>query len=374
MKAGDSRRRGAVLADRLGSRDNAVGLVRLTLALLVIFGHAFPLGGFAPAQVGPFIHSGLHGLAVEGFFVLSGYLILASGLRTTLPAFLWRRFLRIYPGWLAAIVLTAFLFAPLGALIEPGARWEARSAVGYVLGALDLKPSQEGVVDTLTAVPWPHTWNGSLWTLFYEALAYLGVALLCCWGPVRRRLKLIVPILCGIGTALYLFAPAELIMGLVPGAPGGILVNGIRLWTFFGWGMLACLWADRLRVTPALGIGSGAVFLLSVHQTVLTGPAAAAVVLLSLVTTVLVASALIPSRIGSVNDLSYGVYVYAFPVQQVLILLGVAQLGYWATALACVICVLPLAFLSWRVLEKPALSLKTLVSGRSGAPAARNAP
>lgn len=51
-------------------------------------------------------------------------------------------------------------------------------------GALDLKPSQGGVESTLLSVPWPETWNGSLWALFYEAVAYFGVALLCAWGPL----------------------------------------------------------------------------------------------------------------------------------------------------------------------------------------------
>lgn len=342
-----------------------MGAVRLVLALLVIFGHAFPLGGFDPVRVGPFQHSGLHGLAVNGFFVLSGYLILASGLRTSLHGFLWRRFLRIYPAWLAAIVLTAFLFAPLGAVIEPGARWDARSAASFVLGALDLKPSQDGVLDTLNSVPWPHVWNGSLWTLFYEALAYLGVGLLCCWGPVRRRLTLIVPVLTFGATSLHLFVPDEGILDLVPGAPGGILVNGIRLWTYFGWGMMAYLWAHRIRLTPAIGLGGAVLFLLAAHQTVVSGPLVTAVVLLSLVTTVFAACTLLSSRIGSVNDLSYGVYVYAFPVQQLLVLAGVAELGYWATALSCVLCTLPLAWVSWRMIERPALVLKSRVPARS---------
>lgn len=334
------------------------------LAALVIYGHVFPLGGLEPIRVGPFLHAGLHGNAVEGFFAVSGYLILASGMRTSLLAYLWRRFLRIYPGYLVAIVVTAFVAAPLGARLEPGAVWHAQSATQYVLGALDLRPSQDGVDSTLLHVPWPVAWNGSLWTLFFEAAAYLGIAMLCAWGPVRRRAGIIVPPGAAALAAVYILLPEETVRAAVPGTIGSILSAGIRLWAFFACGMLAYLLADRIRPTRRVGVLALAVFLLAVHLVGLPPELSRVLTLISLPVAVLFAGALLPVRIGSRNDLSYGVYVYAFPVQQLLVLLGAARLGWFAAATACFLLTLPLAWLSWTLIERPALQLKSFVRSR----------
>lgn len=111
-----ARARPPTLRAALSSSDNALNAVRLVLATLVIFGHVLSLGGFDAVVAGPFIYAGWHGAAVEGFFVISGYLILASAHRLPLRAFLWRRFLRIYPGYAVALIVTAFVTAPLGTI------------------------------------------------------------------------------------------------------------------------------------------------------------------------------------------------------------------------------------------------------------------
>lgn len=351
------------LGSALDGPDNALNAIRLCLALLVILGHAFPLGGFEPFKVGPFVHGGLHGYAVEAFFVISGYLIFASGMRSTTLGYLWRRLLRIYPAWLVAITATAFIAAPLGARLEAGATWEWRSALGYVLGALDLKPSQDGVDSTLLTVPWTGTWNGSLWTLFYEAVAHLGIALLCAWAPVRARLTKLVPAAAGALTIAYVALPPGTVADMAPGALGAIAENGLRLWTFFAWGMVAYIYRDRIRATPLAAAVAGIMFLLAAHLTGIPAWMSTALTIPSLSIAVLFAGVLLPWKFGRTTDLSYGTYVYAFPVQQLLVLLGVAQYGWAVTALSCVAVTLPLAWLSWKLIEQPALRMKGLVPG-----------
>lgn len=355
----------STLAERLGSQDNALNLVRLVLASLVIFGHAFPLGGFPGIHWGPFTHSGLHGQAVNGFFVISGYLIFASGLRTSTLGYLWRRFLRIYPGYIVAVLLTVFLAAPLGALLETDAHWEWRSAVQYVVGALDLKPSQEGVEATLLHTPWAETWNGSLWTLFYEACAYIGVAALCATTFVRNRLPFIVPVATASLTFAHIVVPAGALQAMLPGAAGTIADQGLRLWTYFAWGMTAHLFAHRIRVTPTAGIAAGVAFILATHLSLLPYWASTAITVPALSITVLAAGALLPWRVGATNDISYGVYVYAFPVQQLLVLTGIHHLGWLLTSLACLALTVPLAWLSWKLVEQPAMRLKNRVPART---------
>lgn len=154
------------LRERLGDRHDRLIAVRLVLACLVVLGHAWPLTG----ADGPSLEL-LSDVAVNGFFVLSGYLIAESRVRTTLVPYLWRRFLRIYPAFLVSLLVVAVVLAPLAAALE-GTSLDLGSAAGFVLSNADPRISQWGIDGTLTRVPAPDSCNGSLWTLFHEALAY----------------------------------------------------------------------------------------------------------------------------------------------------------------------------------------------------------
>src|SRR5690606_6733938 len=94
----------------LRGSDNAFGVLRLFFATLVIFSHAFPLSGFG--KDGLFLLSGgkesIGGVAVIGFFIISGYLITKSGSRNDVLQFLWRRALRIFPAFWVALIVGAF--------------------------------------------------------------------------------------------------------------------------------------------------------------------------------------------------------------------------------------------------------------------------
>jgi peptidoglycan/LPS O-acetylase OafA/YrhL len=102
------------LQEALGGHRNSLGLLRLVFAAAVIFDHAFPLGGWGTA---PFLgytdnQQSLGGLAVVGFFAISGYLIAKSGVSADVVQFMWRRFLRIFPGYWLVLLVGAFLVGP----------------------------------------------------------------------------------------------------------------------------------------------------------------------------------------------------------------------------------------------------------------------
>ena len=66
-----------------------------------------------------------------------------------------------------------------------------------------------------------------------------------------------------------------------------------------------------------------------------------------------------PSRIGSRNDISYGLYIYGFPVQQALVMWGFAAVGWLGFAVLGLLATLPIAALSWLVVERPSLRWKS---------------
>lgn len=352
----------------LSGRDNALNLVRLGLALLVIFGHAFPLGGFSTFQEGRFTHSGWHGQAVHGFFAISGYLILGSALRMPLLPYLWRRFLRIYPGYLVAILATAFVFSPLGHVIDSRVPWAANEAFRFLIDSLDLKVGTLAVSADPQVIATGHAWNGSLWTLFYEGVAYVAVGLLVALPAVAARIRVLAPLLAVCFTTAHALPMANaVISGYLPGPVGSIVISGLPLGAAFAWGMTIHGFGARVRLRPALTTAAAMCLVLIMSVTGLPWFISGLVELPLMAYTVLTTGALLPWRLGAVNDLSYGVYVYAYPIQVLLVLLGITASGWFLTALACTACTLPFAAASWWLIEKPALGLKNMVGARRGA-------
>lgn len=335
------------LRERLGDRHNRLNAVRLVLASLVILGHAWPLTG----ADGPSLEI-LSDVAVNGFFVLSGYLIAESRVRTRLVPYLWRRLLRIYPAFLVSLFVVAVVFAPLAAALE-GASLDLGSAAGFVLWNSDLRISQWGIDGTLTEVPTPDSWNGSLWTLFYEALAYLMVGLVLSLAVAARHARWVLP---------AMFLVVLVVRPLVEGpldVTTHLYLNGARLLGYFLAGAAVWAWAGSWRPTRGQIVGAAVVYavLTDLGWADLYGQLPLAVLLLGL--------GAAPSRNWTTRtDLSYGVYIYAYPVQQLLVLLGTASWGVVLNSLLVVALTLPLALLSWMLVEKPALRAKAWLDPR----------
>lgn len=338
------------LGDPLAQRRNALNFVRLVLASSVVIGHTFPLGGFGASRL-----EGLADLAVNGFFAISGYLIAGSRVRLTMRQFLWNRVLRIMPAFWVCLVVVAFVIAPLSTFLD-GSSWDLASAWGFVsLNAL-LYMRQWGVMETLQSVPFPNAWNGSLWTLFYEFVAYLMAGAALSFRFARQHPAPVLGILT-VAAALsnQLLEPLE--VGL------RIFHNGARLGGFFAAGMLMWALRDRLPASKPLSAISGVLvvtcfFLPDVWNWSLT-PIPLAYLMLYL-------GGALPTALGSQHDISYGVYIYAFPVQQLLALSFGPSLGVVGMALAALLLTVPLAWASWLFIERPALRLKNASSWLSG--------
>ncbi|UNX55576.1 acyltransferase [Georgenia sp. TF02-10] len=328
-----------MLVDALDMRSNSLNALRLGLALLVIVSHA-PM----VASGGAAYHWGdleIGGWAVAGFFAISGWLITTSRMRLDLPRFLWRRCARIYPAFWVALLVTAAVLAPLSTLWQGS--WDPVSAATYVAANSTLRISQPGIADTLPAVPYPTTWNLSLWTLFWEFLCYCAVGLLLLWRYARRHRW----------PTLALFVVVALVHGLtraldLPVSDGA--QAGLRLGSFFLAGAVLCRYADRVPADWRLAVGAGgALGVLLATGTVGAWGA------LPLAYLVIYGGARLPlQRVGARNDISYGVYVYAFPVAQLLGLVGAARLGVPLYIAATVALTLPLAWASWTWIERPA--------------------
>lgn len=329
-----------LLSERLGDRHNGLNLLRLILASAVIVGHAFPLTGSGPSR-----WESVSGTAVDGFFVVSGYLIAASRDRLTFLPYLWRRCLRIFPAYWTVLVLTAFVLAPWAATVER-THYDVAGALAYAAGNADLVIHQWGVGTTLSTVPFAGVWNGSLWTLRFEFLAYLAVGALLTirWG--RWKPAVLIAALVAVIVARHLaLGPLDVTTNFH--------LHALRLAGYFLVGSVFWSLSDRWCPRPWQGFAAAAVYglLWAAELQSLWGHVPLAVALL-------VFGSRRTTGWTTTTDLSYGVYVYAFPVQQILVLFGSAALGVVVNSALTLAITVPVAYASWRLVEKPALRLE----------------
>ena len=346
--AGAGRMRPGSLGAAYDPRRNAFDVLRLAFAAVVLVTHTTELSsGWQPA-VGA---TDVSALAVDGFFVLSGFLITASWLRLgSLPRFAWHRALRLLPAFWVCLVVTALVVAPLVSVLNGGSATAVFTAPGsaltYVLHNAALFMAQFGVGGVPASAPGDGVINGSLWTLFYEALCYLAVAALGVLGLLRSRTWLV---LAGV-LALQLATTAEATTG-VGVVPGDLLQ---RLLLMFALGALGFLFARRVPTHPALLVAAA----LSVLAGMLWFDDYRAVGAPGFALLVLVAAARLPWRPRLRHDLSYGVYIWHWPVAVVLLSTPLAAAPLAVQLAAVVAATTAVAAASWFGVEAPALRLK----------------
>ncbi len=335
------------LRDTFDVRRNSFDVLRLVLAALVVIDHAVILhtGTIHKVQ-----GSALGDFAVDGFFILSGFLVCRSYLRMdSLPRFAWHRLLRIMPGFWVCLLVTAFVVAPMVAWLEGKPAVTAftvePTALRYVWANAALLMNQFDIAGLLASNPTPFTFDGSLWTLVYEAFAYTTLAALGVVGVLKRRRWLVLAL---VGL-LYVLA---LLQALGVNMPIGHLA--VRLTLMFMLGSVAYLFADRLPMSNGLAAAALVLFVVgvvAVEPYRLLGSVPFTYLVMWLGTA-------IPWKVHVRTDLSYGLYIYHFLVLQVLMLTPAAGLSTPLFVVVGTSAALLPAAASWFGVEKPALTRK----------------
>jgi peptidoglycan/LPS O-acetylase OafA/YrhL len=328
------------LLDAFDPRANSLNALRVALAAVVIVSHAWPTGGFGedPKLGG----EGAGRWAVAGFFAISGFLVTGSRTQLGFGGYLARRAARILPGFWACLIVTAFAVAPVAAWLS-GAPYDPMAALTYVGRNIALVILQPTIGDTLAHAPWQIEWNGSLWTLKWEFLAYIAIGV--AWAlPVLRRLRW--PFAAG-----FLFLTAANLGAHLAGIGTRTETDALWLSTSFAGGVLLFLYRDRVRVDGRIALAAVAVIVAADLTETLSvfGELPIAYLMMYL-------AVVLPfQKAFARNDPSYGIYIYGFVVQQCLALAGVATWGGPAAmALLGIAVTVPVAYLSWWLVERPA--------------------
>nr|WP_255426298.1 acyltransferase family protein [Pseudonocardia sp. C8] len=337
-----------MLSSRFDPRRNGFDVLRLLFATLVAVTHGIAIHTGSQPMWGNTL---LGDLALDGFFILSGFLVTRSFLRLDSPArYLWHRFLRIMPGFWVCLVVVAVVVAPLAALLRglpAGVAFTGEpSALRYVLANAGLLIVQYDIAGILDGTPEGPSFNGALWTLFFEAACYGLVLVLGVLGVLRRRRRRL---------ALVLTAGFALLTVLQE-AGVDVLVNdrALRLGFVFVLGALGHLFDDRIVLRVDLLLAAGALFAVSLfvfEDYRVLGAAPLAYVFLWFGTWDRVSWSMR-------HDLSYGVYIYHWPTHQLVHLTALSALPTAVAVAAGLLLTLPAAAASWFVVERRALRLK----------------
>jgi peptidoglycan/LPS O-acetylase OafA/YrhL len=336
---------------------NNFDLLRILFAWFVIVSHSYVLNGSGASDpLGQLTDNYLilSFIGVKGFFVISGYLILQSLTRSkSILDYLAKRILRIFPGLIVVLIVTIgvlyFIYPTTNVpyLLNPviynyfWSNLKLFDPTFYIPGVFDQLPSR--------AI------NGSLWTIEFEFLFYIFLLLLF---PIQKNIKALKWILLGMMVVLTvgnIYFPATLLSIKKPIPLEIVFDLGIY---FITGSFLACINWNNWAPSRYLFWGSILLLLLMIVFKIDRAWLFTCLpfIILYIGQKQSKAASWIHQKLG---DPSYGIYLYAFPLQQLIVyyckpssfeLFLYASIGAFA-----------LGILSWKFVEKKALMLKKYI-------------
>jgi len=339
-------------------RDNAFDLIRFLGAFAVLFSHSFATSGLPEPHY--FGGETAGSLGVFVFFAVSGYLVQQSWDRRPSPgAFALSRALRIFPGLFVCLLLCAAVLGPIATALPLLDYFSSQNVYKFIYSnlAMFFIPRYDALPGVFVSNVFPSNVNSSLWTIRFEVFMY--VTLLAVSLMFKKSGIVIAGLLlslCGLwayGLYIGLTEPGQLLWRLgVLGLDGRLL----KLAPFFLVGVLIAKIPPRFLSVPA------AVFAFAATMLAYNAPIGIVVLWFTLPYCLIVLAYNLPAQLnkfGRHGDFSYGLYLYAFPVQQLLAQLAISTTNWWTGFLTTVIVALTFAVLSWKFVEAPTLRLRS---------------
>jgi peptidoglycan/LPS O-acetylase OafA/YrhL len=340
-------------------QENNFGLLRILFATLVILTHFFYFvdgNALREPLIRSFHNLELGDIAVDGFFIISGYLVTKSYLQSkSRSEYLGKRVLRIYPGYVVACAVSLLIGIKVGATlphIGPSVIMVAFVQLFLMCGVrLD---------HTFSNSAYPGV-NGSLWSIPYEFRCYLLLILLGFLGVFRNKRI--------VGALTVCFLLWVTLFDVESTAGGnlmfGSLAGNVRTIALFLAGSTFFLFEDAIAYSKLYVMACLAALLVLLPYPNLATPALAVFGGYIIFWFALHGPTSLFSSAANHTDLSYGVYLYAWPIGELLVQYF-RGMSPWLVFGCTVLLVYPVAFVSWTLLEKPALGLKRYLTKEHG--------
>jgi len=346
-----------MLSELMKGRNNNFDFLRFFAASLVVFCHSFmfsPPGSLEPLSYISNGSTNFGKLAVSMFFVISGFLITQSYENTiSNRAFLLKRCLRILPGLAVATLFCMLVVGPIFSSYEISTYFSEFRTYTF-LSNIFLR-MQRDLPGVFNDNPLPGNVNGSLWTLWYEFVCYLGVLGLGLAGQLRRKSIILilcafffitinwanVPVMWRVNEYLSMLRWQEEYIELIP---------------YFASGSLLYLLRDKIPISPVLAIVAFLILLFtlrtSIYNQIFTIAGSYLIIYFAY------SSSLQLGHFTKRGDYSYGIYIYAFPVQQIISQILELNNSWMINFAVSYPIILLCAVFSWHWVESPALAMK----------------
>jgi peptidoglycan/LPS O-acetylase OafA/YrhL len=342
------------LQKEAGWRDNSFNLLRIIAAIAVLVSHAYPIavGSGTTEPLEDILGLSLGTLAVLTFFAISGYFISQSFQnKPSVIDFAIARGLRVFPGLLLVLLLTVFILGPIFTKFDLKEYFSNRETILYIPHNLRLWPLQYDLPGVFDENPTPKAINGSLWSLAYEVACYVMVAVVGTLGFASNSRRFAGFL---IAYATFYLAALAVLRSHIDHLT--ILRNVHDLSLPFVIGMTLFHFREQipLRLTPLV--------VLIVSSTVSYGrPWFHELFVLTWAYGIFYLGFLKFKPLFAYNrlgDYSYGTYIYAYPVEQVIAALFKGSFPIVIITLSLPSTIL-LAFLSWHLVEERALAKRS---------------
>lgn len=346
----------------LNNRNNSLNLLRLIFATTVILWHSIIFVGFE--QTLPDFINFILCLAVPSFFVVSGYLITASAIKNPLKIYFKKRIARIYPGYFSSLVIVPLVFAPIAYMINfngfdlSGYLSLNPSPLNYILSGLFLMLEQATIGDLLINLRFV-CWNTSVWTLIYEFGCYIVIAVVI---SILKKLKKekFTEVIIAIYILLIILSLFHLRVDKVDpnmSRMAIIIANTANLASMFFGGSIVYLIKDKITFNRKFL--SLAIIFCIIVMSILPYGWSTEICAIPLLYIILYAAVTIKSpKFIMKNDISYGMYIYSWPVQATIFCYFLKQGINCPILLFFIISAgitAVIALLSWFLIEKPCL-------------------
>jgi peptidoglycan/LPS O-acetylase OafA/YrhL len=330
--------------------------LRMIGALIVVVEHSATL--LDPTRLGVFPAAWNFSpgyIALMGFFAMSGYQISDSWRQE--PSW-WRfcakRALRLWPPLLFVVLVTALVIGPLVSTLAPAKYFSTPETWGYIVHNAGLYTLQHPLPGVFVNNPWPWSANGSIWTLPMELTGYLLVLVFGAAGLFRRA-----PWLTIAATLTLVVLDRRFAAGIGdPGGGGSFLQvpigSMVAFLVAFSIGMMLHTYRHRIPLSPLL-----AWLLVGLYIAVHNTAAQAVAIPFMAGYGALVLAHHWPARLEGYDSWvlgSYGLYIWAFPMQQLLIIAGFDT--QWSLTMSALPLTYLCGWLSWRYIEAPTMALR----------------
>lgn len=347
------------LADAAIGRDNNFNLFRLLAAWSVLVSHSFAIVSGDPGTEPLVQWLGVTpaSLAVDAFFFTSGFLVTNSLVANSgtgargLLRFALARIFRIFPALVVMVLLTILILSLFFTPLPLGEFLQHEQTTRYLLKNSTLFWGTTGSLPgVFSALPLRNVINGSLWTLPFEVRMYVALGgLWLLLAPLAGHRKRVFQGL------ILLIAVGALVTHLFALLWEGELDQRRRL-TFLFFAGAAC-WLFRSSIR--LNTRNFVMLAIAVGASTLDKNVFALVYHLGL-SYLMLWIAYVPGGVlrkyNRMGDFSYGLYIWAFPVQQAIVSVN-PGIGPGHHILYSTVVTLFFAILSWHLIEKPALRL-----------------